>query len=434
MEDGLSPTYYFAFGSNMKLSEMSASVPEALDAGKARLPDYRLRFSRRSVRRQAGVADVVPSLGLTVWGRLYKLPDGVDLGGLDRREGVSAGAYRRQAVVVRQGADDVPAFTYVVVAKEEFEQVPDNEYLSLIRVGADEAKLPAEYRQFLEQIADEAAAAAENPETFRAGLLVVPTSNQTGRGKGPVAIVPWSTRRRQRFATYGVADAHGRSVLVRLRGSRSVPESALLLDQAARAFHTHRKSEAYGYRASLGVLSKWRLWTGVSPRVTLLRVSRPAISDAEKQIAVVHEKPLELVGVAQGGHLRIAAASRASGGTSKWRIRKAHFRAFSGTARDLAHVGRPDYPTEDEVCLDLESRERLGVQLGDPVWVSASARHLLVERLVYYAITVALGVLAIKPLADGIGATAGHSSLISILSTLILVLAVATLELRQRIG
>lgn len=432
MEEGLSPTYYFAFGSNMKLAEMLTSVPEAVDAGSARLPNFRLRFSRKSIRRQTGVADVVPSAGLSVWGRLYGLPDGVDLGDLDRREGVSTGAYRRQPVVVRRpSAEDVHAFTYVVVAKEEFEQAPNDEYLSLLRDGADEVGLPDEYQQFLRQIAD---VDSKSPDTFRRGLLVMPTSNRTGRGTGPVALVPWLTRLRQAFATYGVVQAGKKSVLVRLRGSRSVPPGACLLDQAVRAFHTHRKSEAYGYCVSLGVLRRWRLWTGVSPRVTLLRVSRPAISDAEKRIAVVHGKPLELVGVAQGGHLRIAAAARLPDGVSKWRMKTTHLRAFSGTARDLAHVGRPDYPTEDEICLDLESRARLGVRLGESVWVSASARHLLVERLVYYAITIALGVLAIKPLLDGVGSLAVHSSLFSVLSTLVLVLVVATLELRQRIG
>ncbi len=77
---------YFAYGSNM-VSEAMAEVCETYSViGSARLDDHRLSFTRRSIKTNTGVADIVPSPGLYTWGVLFEI-DVSCLSRLDRKEG-----------------------------------------------------------------------------------------------------------------------------------------------------------------------------------------------------------------------------------------------------------------------------------------------------------------------------------------------------------
>src|SRR5687767_11029999 len=90
---------YFAYGSNMSPTVMTATCRRQRLLGVARLADYRLMFNRRSVRTGTGVADVVPAKGTSVWGALYEL-DEKDLPAIDRKEGYHW-AYTREPLVVQ---------------------------------------------------------------------------------------------------------------------------------------------------------------------------------------------------------------------------------------------------------------------------------------------------------------------------------------------
>src|ERR1700733_5570769 len=91
---------YFAYGSNMAGDVMARLCPGHRASGIAQLAHHRLAFSRRSVRTNSGVADIVPDARHSVWGVLYEL-DAAMLAAIDEKEG-NGWAYRRGSVQVRR--------------------------------------------------------------------------------------------------------------------------------------------------------------------------------------------------------------------------------------------------------------------------------------------------------------------------------------------
>jgi gamma-glutamylcyclotransferase (GGCT)/AIG2-like uncharacterized protein YtfP len=143
-------TLYFAYGSNMASSEMSAWCRGYRFLGAARLDDHRLELRRRSVRWQGGAADIVHVRGETVWGALYELPEGV-LDRLDAKEGTGF-AYRRVELDVVLGAESRRAFAYEVIEKEPREVPPTRRYAAQLLEAARERGLPDEYVERLERL------------------------------------------------------------------------------------------------------------------------------------------------------------------------------------------------------------------------------------------------------------------------------------------
>jgi len=77
---------YFAYGSNMNWQQMQERCPSARFFGVALLPDHKLAFTRKSIKRGCGVADAVPTQGQKVWGVVYEVTDR-DVIKLDKSEG-----------------------------------------------------------------------------------------------------------------------------------------------------------------------------------------------------------------------------------------------------------------------------------------------------------------------------------------------------------
>jgi gamma-glutamylcyclotransferase len=128
-------------------AELAAWCPTHRALGAAELPDHRLAFLRRSIRWAAGVVDIVPEPGRSVWGVLYELPLGA--GELDAKEGAGF-AYRRREVEVLRDGLSFAAFAYEVIDKEPAEVPPRADYLKLLVTGAREHGLPEDYIAELE--------------------------------------------------------------------------------------------------------------------------------------------------------------------------------------------------------------------------------------------------------------------------------------------
>jgi gamma-glutamylcyclotransferase (GGCT)/AIG2-like uncharacterized protein YtfP len=131
----------------MSSAELAAWCPSHRVLGPAELPDHRLAFLRRSIRWGAGVVDLVPALGRSVWGVVYELPLG--LGELDTKEG-AGWAYRRREVDVRLDDSTIGAVAYEVLEKEPAEVPPRADYVQLLVTGAREHGLPDSYIAELE--------------------------------------------------------------------------------------------------------------------------------------------------------------------------------------------------------------------------------------------------------------------------------------------
>ena len=144
---------YFAYGSNLSQSQMSARCPGSSVEGVAVLREHRLAFSRYSKGWDGGVADVVADANNSVWGLLYSVTP-KDLEQLDRYEGYPTMYSRFQTRLDGpQGpVDDV--WVYYVVDKVDF-ILPDPGYLSIIKLAAEDLGFPEEYRRMLDKIPSE---------------------------------------------------------------------------------------------------------------------------------------------------------------------------------------------------------------------------------------------------------------------------------------
>lgn len=141
--------FYFAYGSNMDQSQMCERCPGARLLGNASLAGYRLAFTIFSPKRQCGCADIVPSVGGTVYGLLYRLTE-ADMAKMDGFEGHPI-HYRRITVQVQCDGGKVEAYSYEVVDKEEGLR-PSVHYLGLLQSASARFGFPETYQEFLRGI------------------------------------------------------------------------------------------------------------------------------------------------------------------------------------------------------------------------------------------------------------------------------------------
>lgn len=155
---------YFAYGSNLDRERLEDRVGPVRGAVPARLSNYRLAFNKRA--DGGGVyANVMPAPGGAVWGVAY-LCSSAALARLDRHEGVRGGHYQRQPVEVESAEGErLGAIMYVAgVSFTGPESTPHRNYLAHILTGARAHALPADYIEFVEQLAFQGAASINHLE------------------------------------------------------------------------------------------------------------------------------------------------------------------------------------------------------------------------------------------------------------------------------
>nr|WP_090275641.1 poly-gamma-glutamate hydrolase family protein [Mycolicibacterium komanii]CRL68667.1 phage-related replication protein [Mycolicibacterium komanii] len=132
---------YFAYGSNLNVSQMALRCPDAVDPRPARLADHDWLINER------GVATVEPFDGSEVHGVLWQLSDH-DLAVVDSAEGVPV-RYRRDRLTVH--TDDGPAEAWVYIDHRVEPGPPRAGYLERIIDGALHHGLPQRWVEFLER-------------------------------------------------------------------------------------------------------------------------------------------------------------------------------------------------------------------------------------------------------------------------------------------
>jgi len=150
---------YFAYGSNLDWAQMKQRCPLAKFVCRAKLPAHRLAFTLKSVRRDCGVADVLPDQAKDVWGVVYELPDS-ELKNLDKREGYRPGKPYHQNQYTREdqyvwpdGDAKRPLLVTLYLGNLQLDPpLPSDDYKKLIVDGAKHWDLPAEYIRQLESI------------------------------------------------------------------------------------------------------------------------------------------------------------------------------------------------------------------------------------------------------------------------------------------
>jgi gamma-glutamylcyclotransferase (GGCT)/AIG2-like uncharacterized protein YtfP len=148
----------FAYGSNMDFTQMRERCPSAVFVCIAVLKDHRLGFTRKSISRGCGVADVVPANGKSVWGVVYNITE-ADREVLDAKEGYkptrteNQNAYNRRSVPVNPNGEETPTLVEIYFAVPQANPpLPNQTYKDLIVNGAKHWNLPADYIAELEAI------------------------------------------------------------------------------------------------------------------------------------------------------------------------------------------------------------------------------------------------------------------------------------------
>lgn len=94
--------------------QMKERCRSARFVGVAVLQNYRLAFTRKSLNRSCGVADIVTDDRKEVWGVVYEIDD-LDIGRLDASEGYRPGrernSYFRHECRVLLDGDDIKPLT-----------------------------------------------------------------------------------------------------------------------------------------------------------------------------------------------------------------------------------------------------------------------------------------------------------------------------------
>jgi phage replication-related protein YjqB (UPF0714/DUF867 family) len=130
---------YFAYGSNLCVSQMALRCPDAADPRPAVLSDHDWLINQR------GVATVEPFAGNQVHGVLWQV-SGDDLATLDSAEGIPV-RYRRDRLIVH--TDDGPSPAWVYIDHRVTPGPPRPGYLPRIIDGAVHHGLPQRWIEFL---------------------------------------------------------------------------------------------------------------------------------------------------------------------------------------------------------------------------------------------------------------------------------------------
>lgn len=140
----------FAYGSLTNRKEIEKTLKEDgaekdyVVLGIGKLDNYKLAFTKFSNKWSGGVLDVIASYHDYVLGLVLEVSDRA-LRAIDRREGVSAGAYERKTVSVELDGEMVEAIVYTVVNKEISGVKASEEYVSKVETGMREEGFPEEY-------------------------------------------------------------------------------------------------------------------------------------------------------------------------------------------------------------------------------------------------------------------------------------------------
>ncbi len=148
-------TLYFAFGSNMDFSQMSARCPSARIVGPGEFQNHELVFPHFSVVRQCAVAGYRPAAGRSVWGVVYDVAD-PDLAHLDTFEGfdpardAALNKYNRVRIGVACNSGALDCMTYRATPHDA-PGLTSRHYLGQLISGARFHRLPTPYIAWLER-------------------------------------------------------------------------------------------------------------------------------------------------------------------------------------------------------------------------------------------------------------------------------------------
>ena len=143
---------YFAYGSNLRHSQIKKRCPHSRFISSAKIDGKRIAFTGYSIRWKGAPATILDSPESTVWGALFEL-DAHCVKRLDKFEGLTTHNYHHKLVrCIQPNGEPVEAYTYIRNRRKNKEGLPSSKYLSQIVKGANDCSLPPKYIHELEAI------------------------------------------------------------------------------------------------------------------------------------------------------------------------------------------------------------------------------------------------------------------------------------------
>lgn len=144
--------YYFAYGSNLSISQMKRRCPKSKLICKGILKGYKLLFNKYSYNWGGSVADVMKSPRDNVWGLIYSLTF-ADLKKLDIFEGFPK-AYNRKLLPVFTADNRVfKEHTWVYYISYKYKEGrPVQSYLDILKDAAYNFNFPRYYKTMLKKV------------------------------------------------------------------------------------------------------------------------------------------------------------------------------------------------------------------------------------------------------------------------------------------
>ncbi len=134
--------YYFAYGSNMNLSQMRRRCPNSIFICRARLIGYKFVFDGCSKNRKGAVANIVKSEKEFVWGGVFKITNQC-LVNLDKYEEYHR-SYQREILEVID--DEGKRYEALVYLREpKILGKPSEKYRQIVLDGAKDVGIPEDY-------------------------------------------------------------------------------------------------------------------------------------------------------------------------------------------------------------------------------------------------------------------------------------------------
>jgi hypothetical protein len=405
---------YFATSLDILECESLVEAGKADLVGHGRAHDYRLAFEATS---SADRPTLAKADHMVAWGAAYRVPtDALDL---DRR--------KREEIEVTPWKGDSLSCVAAVRSTSFEEGPPQPEAMARLHAYvASTEEFPQGFVKFISDL-------ASGEMAFGRGSLMV--TGHRGSGRAPLhGILRLHPIDAEKLGITGptATVVYGRSTCpVSTEQTKDCPQGICQLNQSVRAALGMEGRHSFGQRVALypldGSLDPPAL---IHPRPLALRLYRPARTDSEKNIVVLHEKNMQLIGVTPGDFVRLRVASKRKG-ASNYRLKSHSLRAYPGLEKEVRRGNDLiPYPRVAEVYVDAYGRGDLGLGQEDQevvVLVTANVWRLFLSRIVFYGSTLLLALIASQALVDAFG------SLLAPVFGVAITLGVTVFDLRSRI-
>ncbi len=430
MSQGLT---YFACGADLLHCERLVNAGEASRSTIARAHGRRVAFGAGSDR---GVT--VPAPGLVAWGAVYEIADAAFLDIADNLATVTVKPWNDDAIPCRAPAAEEVADERRMPAKVAAELL---EHARGHNAGTERGddQFPEGFLAFL---AD--AAADGVTEEFPAGALIAGRllrqdpgqEDSEGGARLPYAglafVSPADAARAGVSGPIAAVFYRGRACPVEVVIDEAFGPGMCQMSQQTRAALGILGRYPYGQRVELAPLrGALRSRGPIAPRPLILRHGRPNQRDSEKNIVVLHDDNLTLLGVSAGDYVRVRVAKPAGDETGEYELTSASLRAYPGlgdASRDRNTV--VEYPRVERVYIDAYGRTALGLKQNDTdfgVVVTADVLRLFLSRIVFYGGTLLLSLAASRPLNDALGTA------LTVVIAVVVTLAVTLFDLQSKV-